>query len=87
MNGENGSCRRDPVHARHRDVHDDQVGTQVARKLNRDVAVGRLLDNIGDLCEQNDDQRAKPSSSPTTSARMKPLCRPERARGSPVQPR
>jgi hypothetical protein len=59
MNGENGSCRRDPVHARHRDVHDDQVGTQVARKLKGNVAVGRLLDNIRDLCEQSDDKRAK----------------------------
>jgi hypothetical protein len=59
MNGENGSCRRDPVHARHRDVHDDQVGTQIARKLKGNVAVGRLLDNIRDLCEQSDDKRAK----------------------------
>jgi hypothetical protein len=87
MNGENGSCRRDPVHARHRDVHDDQVGTQVARKLNRDVAVGRLLDNIGDLCEQSDDQRAKRIVVVHDQCPHETLCRRERARGSPVQPR
>jgi hypothetical protein len=59
MNVENRSRRRDPIHARHRDVHYDQIGTQVARKLHSNLSVSRLLDNIRDISEQSDDKRAK----------------------------
>jgi hypothetical protein len=59
INVENRSRRRDPIHARHRDVHYDQIGTQVARKLHSNLSVSRLLDNIRDISEQSDDKRAK----------------------------
>jgi len=55
-----------------RDVHHDEIWTYVVRKLNSNLSVSRLLDNIRDIREQSNDKRPERSAPSTTSARTRP---------------
>jgi hypothetical protein len=58
--GEHLAGRRDPVHLRHADVHQHDVGGKPPRRLDRGEAVGRLAHHLDRLVARED--RLNPSA-------------------------